>query len=418
MTRQVLRTPIETFAVVRPIGEGGAGRVVEVEGNEGRKFAAKILKAGAPTNQKKRFRNELFFCLRQSHANVIRVLDYGETTELGETTPFVVMPLYESSLRRRMEAGLDAERALKIFEGVLQGVESAHLRGIWHRDLKPENILVGALADEVVVSDFGVAHFSEEDLATAVETRAQERLANFRYAAPEQRLRGGQVDHRVDLFALGLILNELFTRETAQGAGYRKIADVAPEWGALDELVEALIQQAPGRRPADLAEVKREFGRLTGLAAARQVLDRERNEVVSIEEADHPTAVGESRVDWDLDQLSVHLDRQLDPEWIRVFKEGRYSHGELGGIGPEHASVSMTGSIVVPATEGNAASMLNLVRAWIEGTNQELSKIARAREKERARQAELEKARRIREMAARARVLASLGASAKKMDGT
>jgi serine/threonine protein kinase len=75
---------------------------------------------------------------------------------------------------------------------MLSGVESAHLRQIVHRDLKPENVLIdhdGVL----VVADWGAAHFGAEDLYKAAETKNDERLANFIYAAPEQRIRGQAV---------------------------------------------------------------------------------------------------------------------------------------------------------------------------------------------------------------------------------
>lgn len=77
---------------------------------------------------------------------------------------------------------------------------------MWHRDLKPENILHDPIENRLVVSDFGIAHFTAELMHTLVETKLAERLANFHYAAPEQRRPGGLVDHRADIYALGLIL--------------------------------------------------------------------------------------------------------------------------------------------------------------------------------------------------------------------
>jgi eukaryotic-like serine/threonine-protein kinase len=74
---------------------------------------------------------------------------------------------------------------------------------VFHRDLKPENILYDRNADRLVVADFGIAHFEEDQLLTAVETKDRERLANFKYAAPEQGIRGRPVDHRADIFAFG-----------------------------------------------------------------------------------------------------------------------------------------------------------------------------------------------------------------------
>src|SRR3972149_4359299 len=118
------------------------------------------------------------------------------------------MPLFDSSLRPLMRAGLPQDTVLRYFSQILDGTEAAHLHNVAHRDLKPENILFENAAARLVVADFGIARFQEEELYTAVETKASDRLANFQYAAPEQRLRGAEVDYRADIYSLGLLLNE------------------------------------------------------------------------------------------------------------------------------------------------------------------------------------------------------------------
>ena len=89
-----------------------------------------------------------------------------------------------------MKEGLKKDHILPLFSQLLNGVEAAHLRKVIHRDLKPENILYDPRGNRVIVADFGIAQFQEEELYTAVETKAEDRLANFQYAAPEQRKRG------------------------------------------------------------------------------------------------------------------------------------------------------------------------------------------------------------------------------------
>jgi len=84
------------------------------------------------------------------------------------------------------------------------------------------------------VADFGIAHFTRDVLIESVKTSDGARLCNFTYAAPEQRQRGASVDHRADIYALGLILNELFTTKIPLGADYVKIRDVALEFEWLD----------------------------------------------------------------------------------------------------------------------------------------------------------------------------------------
>jgi serine/threonine protein kinase len=185
------------------------------------------------------------------------VLDEGFTIVGEKKAPFYVMPFYAKTLRNLIDDGIPNEKILPYFGQMLDGVGTAHLRNVWHRDLKPENFLYNPATDTLVVADFGIAHFEEEDLHTAVETRDGVRLANFQYAAPEQRDRGKRVDQHADIYSLGLILNEMFTHEILQGAGYKRIATVTPQFGYLDEVVDLMAQQGSERRPHSIDALKR-----------------------------------------------------------------------------------------------------------------------------------------------------------------
>jgi serine/threonine protein kinase len=136
-------------------------------------------------------------------------------------------------------------------------MEAAHQNSVCHRDLKPENILFDEGTRTLVVADFGIAKFKEEELQTAVETSAHEKLANFQYSAPEQRARGRIVDQRADIYALGLILNEMFTGDVLQGVGFKRISSVAPQYSYLDSAIDAMVQQIPENRPGSIGEVRR-----------------------------------------------------------------------------------------------------------------------------------------------------------------
>ncbi len=165
------------------------------------------------------------------------------------------MPLAPFTLRSLIKRGIDKSDVLPLFSQMLNGVEAAHLRGVTHRDLKPENVLVDA-AGVVKIADFGIAHFEEDALHTAIETTPQERLANWEYAAPEQRRPGQTVDLRADIYSLGLMLNELFTLQVPHGADPITIASVAPEYTYLDDIATAMRQNSPNKRPISLSEVK------------------------------------------------------------------------------------------------------------------------------------------------------------------
>jgi len=138
------------------------------------------------------------------------------------------MPLYPETLRTLICRGIEVNKVLHYFAQLLDGIEAAHLFGVWHRDLKPENILFEPASNSLVIADFGIARFVKESLYTLVETRPNARLANFQYAAPEQRTRGKDVDHRADIYSLGLILNEMFTHQLIQGTAFKTIGSVEP----------------------------------------------------------------------------------------------------------------------------------------------------------------------------------------------
>ena len=185
------QSTFETYTAHDIVGQGGAGFVYKCQDSSGNWFAIKLLNPQKVTNERlKRFRNEVLFCQHHDHPNVLKIVDDGPYSQEDKTVPFYVMPLYDSTLRGLMKEGLKKDHILPLFSQLLNGVEAAHLRKVIHRDLKPENILYDPRGNRVIVADFGIAQFQEEELYTAVETKAEDRLANFQYAAPEQRKRG------------------------------------------------------------------------------------------------------------------------------------------------------------------------------------------------------------------------------------
>jgi serine/threonine protein kinase len=279
-------TATNTYESCGIIGEGANGKVYAVSDRDANNFALKLL-SGTSNEKEKRFKNELSFCRRNEHDRIVRVLDEGVAITVSRREPFYVMPLYKSSLRALMKEGLQDKEVLGLFLDMLDGVEAAHIQGIIHRDLKPENFLVDQ-SRRVVVADFGIAHFEEDQLATFIETKDGDRLANFQYAAPEQKTRDGTVDRRADIFALGLILNELFTEHIPQGANFATIASTASSFAYLDPIVEKMIQQHPKDRPSSIAAVKQEMELRGKEFIAYQEYDAARKRVVPAASANDP----------------------------------------------------------------------------------------------------------------------------------
>ena len=166
-----------------------------------------------------RFRNEVRIARRISHPNVCRVYDIGET----DNQVFLSMEYVDgedlSSLLRRI-GRLPGDKALDIARKICAGLAAAHDKGVLHRDLKPSNIMLDGRG-EVLIMDFGLAGLAHEieDVRSGTPV----------YMAPEQ-LAGKEVTARSDIYALGLVLYELFTGQPAfEGNSHDEIVRVRRE---------------------------------------------------------------------------------------------------------------------------------------------------------------------------------------------
>ncbi|MCP3980874.1 MAG: serine/threonine protein kinase, partial [bacterium] len=149
-----------------------------------------------------------------SHPNLVSIHDYGQDGPLG----WLVMEYVDgSSLRDLIHAGkLEPPEALALIPKICDALQYAHDRGVVHRDVKPANILVGR--DGVVkIADFGLAKLIGVPAALVSLTGSREVLGTFRYMAPEQLERPLEVDHRADIYSLGVVFYEMLTGEIPMG---------------------------------------------------------------------------------------------------------------------------------------------------------------------------------------------------------
>ena len=335
-----LRSSFATYTATELLGQGGGGRVFGIEDQDGTRLACKILELDRATAERRqRFKNEYRFCSTTDHPNVIRMTDHGVSEE---GAPFVVMPRYPGSLRGKLAQTFDPAGALRIFSDILNGVEAAHLKGVTHRDLKPENILITS-DGAAVVADFGISRFTAEDLYTAVETREASRLANFVYAAPEQRHRGRDVGLAADLYALGLILNEIFTGHVPHGTDFVTIGSLQPDYVYLDDIVSQLIRQQPSDRFSSIDALKVELLGRRNAFVARQQLNAVTKQVVPTAIVVDPLIDEPVRIvgaDWDEGgTLSIEFNHDLNPRWVGALRN-MGSYASVMGKDPDAFSFS------------------------------------------------------------------------------
>jgi serine/threonine protein kinase len=368
----IFESTFATYRGERQIGSGGAGTVVKVVDDAGDDYAIKFLSPRNLTSEKvKRFKNELFFCMKSQHPNILKVLDHGRVDVDETKCPFYVMPLYQSGLNQLMQTGIRPSDILRLFSQILDGVEAAHLQRVHHRDIKPENILHDPHEERLVVADFGIARFAESELHTLVETKPATRLANFQYAAPEQREKGMQVDHRADIFSLGLILNQMFTGKLATGVGFTRIADVHSDSSYLDDLVDAMLMQDASKRPPDIAAIKRELIGRKQSFVTEQKLSALKGTVIPKSEVEDPLVDNPphiTAVRWENSKLIFTLSQQVNADWARCFQNPG-SHTSILGHGPEYFQIRGN-TATVASDERTAQAITDHTKNYVQMANQ------------------------------------------------
>lgn len=258
------------FEISALIARGGMGAVYQARQlSLSRTVAIKLLPfdLGAHEDFAERFRREAIALARLKHPHIVTVYDYGQADD-GHY--FMVMEFVEGTdLATRLHTGgpLPPEEALRIVRQVCEALHYAHSQGVVHRDIKPANILLDA-SGQVKVSDFGIAQFAY-DQTTAHLTVTGTLLGTPAYTAPEQLLPQGPVDHRADIFSVGVMLYELLTGQLPRGV-FRPVAELVPAARGLDAVLARAMQSEPDRRQRDVLELSVDLAK-AGPAGRRRV---------------------------------------------------------------------------------------------------------------------------------------------------
>lgn len=370
----LFETTFAHYTATDIIGEGGAGRVYKATDDAGSVYAIKLLTSAKPNSEKmRRFKNEVQFCSKFEHSNIIKVIDHGVYLAGDQHSPFYVMPLYPYSLRTLLDAHIPQDKVLPYFSQLLDGMEAAHLYKVTHRDLKPENVLYDENQDLLLIADFGIAHFEEEVIYTNVKTSPNDRLANFQYAAPEQRGRGATKDHRADIYALGLILNEMFTGFVAHGTGYRTIGSIAPDYAYLDDMVSEMLRQSPNERPVSIEAVKKQLiGRKHEFITLQHISELKQTVVPVIDMDDPLINNPPSLIDFDYQRntLILYLSCAVNDKWIAEIRNMRDSYSGLMGKGPERFHFSRD-TATIQALENELQQIIDFFKTWLPIANRQ-----------------------------------------------
>lgn len=246
--------------LLEPLGQGGMGWVYKARQiHLDRIVALKVLPphVAADPSFAQRFQREARALASLSHPHIVAIHESGQA---GPYYYFVMEYVDGGNLRRlQKDRRLTPEEAVRLIPGICDALQFAHTQGVIHRDIKPENILVDSKG-RVKIADFGIAKLTHAPAETDL-TRTHHPLGSPRYMAPEQFDSPDTIDHRADLFALGVVFYEMLTGELPVGRfalpSQRVAVDVR-----LDEVVLKSLEQSRERRYQTASAVKDDIERI------------------------------------------------------------------------------------------------------------------------------------------------------------
>jgi len=245
------------------LGAGGMGAVYKARQPAlDRLVALKILpaKSADGVNFAERFNREARALARLSHPNIVAVHEFGQAGGLH----FFIMEFVDGANLRQLEQScrLSPREALQIIPQICDALQYAHDEGVVHRDIKPENVLVDRKG-RVKIADFGLAKILGQDPAMLRLTAEGQVMGTPHYMAPEQVERPLAVDHRADIYSLGVVFYEMLTGDLPLGKfppPSRKVqVDVR-----FDEVVLRSLENDPARRYQQASEVKSQVESISG----------------------------------------------------------------------------------------------------------------------------------------------------------
>lgn len=253
------------YQIVAPLGEGGMAAVYKAyQPSMERYVAVKVLPRHMAASEEfvSRFRREAKLLAQLQHPHILPVFDYGE----ADSYPYIVMPFVQSGtlaeLLHKRPQTLSEIRRIMIQVG--DALSYAHTRGMIHRDIKPSNVLIDERGN-CLLTDFGLARMAE---ASTKITASGTIMGTPAYMSPEQGA-GSTLDHRSDIYSLGIIFYEMvtgrvpYTAETPIAVVFKHIQDPLPSARELNpnlpESVELVLLKALAKNPEDRYQKAEDF---------------------------------------------------------------------------------------------------------------------------------------------------------------
>jgi tRNA A-37 threonylcarbamoyl transferase component Bud32/MFS family permease len=240
------------------LGQGGMGVVYKARQKQlDRLVALKVMKADTAKDPAfaERFTREARALAKLDHPNIVSVFDFGQT----EGRFFLLMEHVDGTNLRQVirTKSMAPKEALHIVPEICQALQYAHDQGVVHRDIKPENILIDK-SGRVMIADFGLAKLIGPGESDYTLTQHGMSMGTPRYMAPEQMDNPQEVDHRADIYSLGVVFYELLTGEVPMGRFAPPSQKVEVDV-RLDEVVLRSLAREPELRFQNVSDVKTEI---------------------------------------------------------------------------------------------------------------------------------------------------------------
>jgi serine/threonine-protein kinase len=270
------------YRVRRPLGKGGMGAVYEAEHvGLDKRVAIKVVLDRFATSRDAlaRFQREARNASKIGHPAIVDVTDLGETDDGRGWFAMEFLDGVDLARALREDGPMAPARAGRIVGQILDGLEAAHRAGILHRDLKPENVFLirrAGEADVVKIMDFGISRaITPEGDLRLTETGMV--VGTPIYMAPEQAMGRADLDHRVDLYAVGVVLYELlagkppFTAASYPALVAQHLHETAPPLVGIGPALSRVVATALAKDPADRPRDARTFAEALRAAIADPV---------------------------------------------------------------------------------------------------------------------------------------------------
>ncbi len=287
----MIGTTVSHYRITGKLGSGGMGEVYEAEDTElRRRVALKVLPEHLASDPERleRFKREARAVASLNHPNIVTL----HSVEESDGCHFLTMELVDGKSLDALipETGFDLERLFELAIPIADALSAAHEKGVVHRDLKPANVMVGE-DGRLRIVDFGLAKLWEENLedsdtklATEGLTKEGVAMGTAPYMSPEQ-LQGREIDHRSDLFSLGILLYEMTTgRRPFKGESSIELASSIlkdnPDSGTdiregvprhLGRIIRHCLEKDPDLRFQSAKDVRNELAGLKGEVESGEV---------------------------------------------------------------------------------------------------------------------------------------------------